>query len=48
LFHSLDWLFMTYPISWILCLIALLIAYKINKDRFMRNHLAQIDAIIKK
>lgn len=36
-FHSLDWLFTTYPISWLLCFIALFIAYKINKDKLVRN-----------
>ena len=41
LFHSLDCLFTTYPVSWLLCFVALLVAYKISKDKFVRNAITE-------
>jgi len=40
-FHSLDWLFMTYPISWVLCIFAQVIVYVIYKNKLIRSATAQ-------
>ena len=36
LFHSLDCLLATYPISWTLCVIVMMIVYKIQKDKLIK------------
>ncbi len=37
LFHTLDWLFLTYPISWTICVAVMLVMYGISKDKLVRN-----------
>lgn len=36
-FHSLDWLFLTYPISWTLCIIAQVVVYIVMKNKLVRS-----------
>ena len=39
-FHSTFWLFMTYPVSWIVTIIPLWISYKIIRNKFPRTSAA--------